>query len=131
MFLLLNHGISNIIHSGVTGITSKNVSIQNHLVLELLRIKLVATMKKELQVLHFMHQIGKFGLDFGFGVGFRVGFRVGLRVGFMVYFTNFCLDKSVVRMAKSKVLGLVEKTTPDLMLRKKCCEKSIFGQFDF
>ena len=70
MFLLLNHGISNIIHSGVTGITSKNVSIQNHLVLELLRIKLVATMKKELQVLHFMHQIGKliFGLVLGFGL---------------------------------------------------------------
>ena len=106
MFLLLNHGTFNIIHSGVTGITSKNVSIQNHLVLELLRIKLVATMKKELQVLHFMHLIGKFGLGFGVGSGW-------------VYLTNFCLDKSVVRMAKSKVLGLVEKTTPDLMLRKK------------
>jgi len=64
MFLLLNHGTFNIIHSGVTGITSKNVSIQNHLVLELLRIKLVATMKKELQVLHFMHLIGKLGVGF-------------------------------------------------------------------
>ena len=70
-------------------------------------------MKKELQVLHFMHLIGKLGL------------------GLKICDQWFCSDKSVVRMAKSKVLGLVEKTTPDLMLRKKCCEKSIFGQFDF
>jgi len=59
-----------------------------------------------------------------------LGWFWGWVLDWVGYLTNFCLDKSVVRMAKSKVLGLVEKTTPDLMLRKNA-EKSIFGQFDF